>query len=337
MKTYASSVLLATFFLAVCSALSASAETPAQARSLLAGVDLYRVDDAHTSIAVSARGVDGREVRGTFGRLRGTLALHEDDVERMSASVVIEAASFRLREGDARVATAALVNAERHPLVIFRSTGVDRAEDGYVLHGRLTANGVTHSIDVSLTPGAVSRDPNGADRVAFSGRFSLNRKDYGIRGPRRTARARSAALAIGDTVTVSVTLQATRQDLDQLVPPVADSFYTFITEHGVQEAIRGYQRQHRLRSAAVRVTEGPLNHAAHRLLQHDRVDDALALFRTEVADYPASPFGFVGLAQAYAMRGDRTRAVLYCDKALALDPATTRAMEIRRYAKAGGG
>jgi len=80
-----------------------------------------------------------------------------------------------------------------------------------------------------------------------------------------------------------------------------------------------------------------INAMGYHLLRKDRPQDALAMFRLEAEAYGGSAFAQVGLGQTYATLGERDLAIASCEKALALNPSATRATEILRRIRPGGG
>ncbi len=72
-------------------------------------------------------------------------------------------------------------------------------------------------------------------------------------------------------------------------------------------------------------SEGQLNWMGYELLRNKRMDDALVLFKLNVAAYPEASNPYDSLGEAYAAKGDRELAILNYKKSLELDPKNDNA------------
>ena len=61
----------------------------------------------------------------------------------------------------------------------FRSTGVRRDGEDYVLDGEVTLKAITRPISLRLEPGGFGPDLTGATRAGFSAIGQLKRSDFG--------------------------------------------------------------------------------------------------------------------------------------------------------------
>lgn len=79
-----------------------------------------------------------------------------------------------LRSGD-------FFEVERHPVMIFASTGLRQTGGEWVLEGELTLRGTTRPVRIELD--FLGFDPSGLQgepRVGFEGRTTIKRSDFGI-------------------------------------------------------------------------------------------------------------------------------------------------------------
>ena len=66
-----------------------------------------------------------------------------------------------------------------------------------------------------------------------------------------------------------------------------------------------------LRAKALTIaTEGEVNQAGYGLLGQGKMDEAIALFQKNAKDHPASWNAYDSLAEAYALKGDKARAIV---------------------------
>jgi polyisoprenoid-binding protein YceI len=96
--------------------------------------------------------------------------------------VTIDAASFESgnEARDNAVKSTEYLDVAAHPRFTFQSTKIRARHDGYVLAGDLTVRGVTRPVELRFEYNGSAKDPFGNDRIGFSARGEINRKDFGI-------------------------------------------------------------------------------------------------------------------------------------------------------------
>ncbi len=86
----------------------------------------------------------------------------------------------------------------------------------------------------------------------------------------------------------------------------------------------------RLRDQALAVaTEADVNTLGYQMMNAGKMDEALALFRKNVADYPRSWNVYDSLAEALAKKGDKRGALQNYQRALDMVPDETQKARIR--------
>ena len=93
------------------------------------------------------------------------------------------AASIDTREPkrDAHLRSADFFDVEKFPALRFHSTSVKRTtDDTLAVSGDLTLHGITHPVTLIVDELGGGKDPWGNDRLAWSGRIAINRKDFGL-------------------------------------------------------------------------------------------------------------------------------------------------------------
>lgn len=143
----------------------------------------YSLDPARTRLGFAARHVVGPKVRGTFETFDGRIHLDFAEPERSTAEVTIDAGSVttgntrrdkQLRSGD-------FFDAAVHPRITFRSTSVRRLDgDDYRLVGELTVKDTTTPVTLDLVHAGTVDDTRGTTRAEFTGRATLDRRDWGL-------------------------------------------------------------------------------------------------------------------------------------------------------------
>ena len=62
----------------------------------------------------------------------------------------------------------------------YRSTGIRRHGEDFVIHGELTIRGVTRPVTLKFEINGFVPDPGGGTRTGFSATGEINRLDYGV-------------------------------------------------------------------------------------------------------------------------------------------------------------
>lgn len=167
----------------------------------------YVVDPAHTAVNFAVRHLGLSKVRGSFSAVSGAVFYDSLRAEEASVTVLIETASIdtnnERRDDDLK---ANFFDAERFPWITFQSTRLERAGDGYQLHGLLGIRDSLRAVDfpVELLGGFVD-DGSGERRVGFEGRLRIDRTHFGVVAPDHPAELR---LVIGHDIEIELQVEA---------------------------------------------------------------------------------------------------------------------------------
>jgi polyisoprenoid-binding protein YceI len=116
-------------------------------------------------------------VHGSFSGLKTTIVFNENDLAGSSILASIEAKTIStgigLRNSDLRKKEEWL-NADKYPLISFRSKKIEKTSTGYLTEGDLTLKGITKPIEIPFTFN------NKGSAGVFKGKFSINRRDYDL-------------------------------------------------------------------------------------------------------------------------------------------------------------
>jgi polyisoprenoid-binding protein YceI len=90
----------------------------------------------------------------------------------------------------------------------FKSTKVERAGDGvFKVKGELTIRGVTRPVVLEVEYGGAMRDPWGNERVGFTARATIDRKEFGITFNQVLDHG---GLALGEQISIDIDVEATK-------------------------------------------------------------------------------------------------------------------------------
>ena len=108
-------------------------------------------------------------------------------------------------------------------------------------------------------------------------------------------------------------------------PSVADQMADALKKGDVAEAIRRYRSYRADPRHRYVDTENEINTLGYRLMGEKRLDQALAILKLNVDEYPRSSNVYDSLGEAYMMAGQREFAIQYYRKSLVLDPGNENA------------
>lgn len=169
----------------------------------------FALDPSHTHVGFSVRHMMAK-VRGRFASFSGTVRIAENAGDS-SVDVSIDVGSIDTRDEqrDAHLRSPEFFDAESHPHMAYRSTGLTpKGEGRYRVDGELTIKGVTRPVSLDLTFEGVGVDPWGNQRLGFSAVAELDREQFGLTWNQVLE---TGSVLVGKKVTIEIEAQAVRQ------------------------------------------------------------------------------------------------------------------------------
>ena len=141
----------------------------------------WKLDPAHSGIAFSVRQLLITTVSGRFTRYDVTIVTGQDPLGS-SVNATIELASLDTgnEKRDEHIRSDTFFDVAKHPTARYRSTGIRRAGDGWVIDGDLTLHGITRNVPLAVTATKFGPGPNGGRRAVFSATAQVDRGEFGI-------------------------------------------------------------------------------------------------------------------------------------------------------------
>ena len=166
----------------------------------------WKVDPAHCDIAFSVRQLMIITVSGRFTRYDVNIVTGDDPLDS-SIDATIELASLDTgnEKRDEHIRSDTFFGVAKHPTASYRSTGIRRAGEGWVIDGDLTLHGITQNVPLAVAVTGFGPGPNGGWRAGFSATAQLSRGEFGIDG------WTGGGLVVSDKVSISLEVQADLQ------------------------------------------------------------------------------------------------------------------------------
>jgi polyisoprenoid-binding protein YceI len=144
---------------------------------------LWTVDQAHAEVAFAVRHLMINNVRGRFGKLEGTVAVDDANVNNSKIDVTIDVNSLDTRQEmrDNHLRSADFFDAANHPTMHFVSKRiVGDVTKEFQIVGDLTIRGTTREVELQAQLEGRGNDPWGNERAGFSVTGKINRHDFGL-------------------------------------------------------------------------------------------------------------------------------------------------------------
>jgi polyisoprenoid-binding protein YceI len=172
-------------------------------------VTTWTIDPSHSLAEFSVRHMMVSTVKGRFTQLSGSIVFDPEDHSRSSVQAEIATASVSTsdEQRDAHLRSADFFDAEQFPTVRFTSTRIEPVDAERVrVIGDLTIRGTTREVVIDAELNGQGANPWGKQVIGFSGRTSLNRKDFGLNW---NVALEAGGVLVSDTIKINLEIEAT--------------------------------------------------------------------------------------------------------------------------------
>lgn len=167
--------------------------------------DKYDIDPTHTQVQFTYNHMGFSNITGRFDEVKGEFLFDAADPTKSSVSITIPVASIStgVAKLDEHLLKADFFDATQFPTATFKSTGVTAAGEGKLaVAGDLTIHGVTRPVVLDVTINGVGEHPmRKLPAAGFDASAKIKRSDFGVG---------AYVPAVGDEVTLSITVEATQ-------------------------------------------------------------------------------------------------------------------------------
>jgi polyisoprenoid-binding protein YceI len=167
-------------------------------------------DIAHSSVNFWVRHLMVSKVHGRFPQWTGSFEFDEGNPGASHVEIQIDASSVDTKEPkrDAHLRSPDFLDVEKHPHILFRSTEVVASGgEGYRVTGDLTICGKTNPVVLDVEYSGRVKDPWGGERMGFTAKTSISRKDYGLTWNQAIE---AGGVMVGDKVEITIEIEAVK-------------------------------------------------------------------------------------------------------------------------------
>jgi polyisoprenoid-binding protein YceI len=169
----------------------------------------WQLDSAHTNVEFAVKHLMISSVKGRFGEVSGSLKGDLDDTSRFQLEVVIPVESIDTRQSqrDVHLRSADFFDAIKYPVIRFVGTRIEGdVSDEFSLFGDITIRDVTREIELKVTNEGTVRDPWGNERIGFSAKAKLDRREFGLL---YNQALETGGFVVGDEIKISIDAEFT--------------------------------------------------------------------------------------------------------------------------------
>jgi polyisoprenoid-binding protein YceI len=167
----------------------------------------WMLDKSHTGVTFSVRHMVVSDVTGSFGDFDIALTSSKDDFSDAVVEATIKVASINTNntQRDNHLKADDFFNAEKFPLVKFKSTSFTKVADGkYTIIGDLTIRDVTKSVTFDATLGGMVKAPWGVTIAGWKAIAVINRFDFNLKWNKAIE---TGGLIAGQDVTITLNME----------------------------------------------------------------------------------------------------------------------------------
>jgi polyisoprenoid-binding protein YceI len=143
----------------------------------------YNFDKNHALIAFKVKHNGLIEIPGFFRDFSGAIIYDAKDVSKSSVTFTAKSTSIDtgVQGRDTHLRSADFFEVEKFPEITFKSTGVAKKGDGWIVTGDFTLKGVTKSISIPFNvTGFLPGGQRSGPRMGVTAATQINRRDFGV-------------------------------------------------------------------------------------------------------------------------------------------------------------
>lgn len=142
----------------------------------------WKLDPTHTLVEFSAKHLMITTVKGRIADVEGSIFIDEKNPGNSTVEATLKGASIDTRtdQRDQHLRSADFLDVEKYPAITFKSTRIEGDRNEFKLIGNLTIRDVTREVALDVTFEGQTKDPWGGERVGFSAKGKIDRRDFGL-------------------------------------------------------------------------------------------------------------------------------------------------------------
>ena len=170
--------------------------------------ETWTIDSGHSSAQFAVRHMMVSTVRGTFGKITGTVKFDPKNLGASSVEASIDASTVDTRhpKRDEDLRGDEFFNVTKYPKMTFQSTKIAAAGEGkYKMTGNLTIRGVTKTVTFDVEgPVPPVPDGKGGKKSGATATAKINRREFGLN---YNPVLETGGVVVSDEVTITLDIE----------------------------------------------------------------------------------------------------------------------------------
>lgn len=177
------------------------------------GTTTWTIDPTHSLVEFATKHMMITTVKGRFTDVAGTIVTSDEHPAQGGVEVTIQAASLTTGtdQRDEHLRSPDFFDVAKYPTLTFRSTRIEgeprQPGDEFVVVGELTIRDVTKEVRLNATFEGSGRDPWGNDKVSFSAKAKIDRREFGLTW---NAALETGGVLVANEIRLSIEVQAVK-------------------------------------------------------------------------------------------------------------------------------
>jgi polyisoprenoid-binding protein YceI len=168
------------------------------------------LDPMHSEVQFKVKHLVISTVTGSFKSFEGDLETESDDFSnaKINFSLQVDSIDTNQDQRDGHLKSAEFFDAEKYPLISFKSTSFTKSGDDYSLVGDLTIKDVTKPVTLAVEHGGTAGDFYGNTKAGFEITGKINRKEFGLTWDGVTE---AGSIVVGEDIKLIINVQFAKQ------------------------------------------------------------------------------------------------------------------------------
>jgi len=171
----------------------------------------WNLDKMHSEVGFKVKHMMITNVSGSFGDFDISATTSGDDFSsaQFNFSAVVDSISTGVADRDAHLKSDDFFNAEKYPVMTFKSTDVTKKDDeNYTITGDMTIRDVTKKVAFDAEFGGIVQDPYGQTKAGLTLNGKLKRSEYGLKW---SAVTEAGSIVVSDDIKLHGEVQLVKQ------------------------------------------------------------------------------------------------------------------------------
>lgn len=170
---------------------------------------IYKIDPLHSVIDFKVKHLMISNVNGKFTKFDATIISEEEDFSDADIQFECDADSIstNISDRDSHLKSEDFFDSEKFPKITFKSTGVKKEQDFYIIKGNLKIKNVEKEIEIKGYYNGNAIDLHGVNKYGFDLKGVINRSDYDLKFNATGGKGNSL---VGEEVKITISIQMFR-------------------------------------------------------------------------------------------------------------------------------